>query len=64
MQGEGGQLARWWGGIKGALGTLQFIDSTGPKSLNGGEIIIDSSELGLRLNFGMNEADRNCRWKM
>jgi hypothetical protein len=42
MQGEGGQLARWWGGLKGALSSLQFINSTGPKSLNGGEVVVSA----------------------
>jgi hypothetical protein len=44
MRGEGGQLARWWGGIKGALGSLQHINRTGPKSLNGGEVIISAGK--------------------
>jgi hypothetical protein len=44
MRGEGGALARWLGGIKAALGTVQHLPYVGPKSQNGGEVIISAGK--------------------
>jgi hypothetical protein len=44
MRNAGSAVARIWGGIKGALGTLQYVNSVGPKALNGGEVIISAGE--------------------
>jgi hypothetical protein len=44
MRDMGGSLARYWGGLKGALGNLQHTAYVGPKSLNGGELIIGTGE--------------------
>jgi hypothetical protein len=40
MQNAGSAVSRIFGGIKGALGNLQHTAYIGPKSLNGGEIIL------------------------
>ncbi|KAL5374851.1 hypothetical protein DPSP01_011603 [Paraphaeosphaeria sporulosa] len=40
MQDAGGTVSRIVGGIKGALGNLQHTAYIGPKSLNGGEVIV------------------------
>ena len=45
MRDMGGSLARYWGGLKGALGSLQYTAYVGPKSLNGGELVISAGKL-------------------
>jgi hypothetical protein len=45
MRDMGGSLARYWGGFKGALGSLQYTAYVGPKSLNGGELVISAGKL-------------------
>lgn len=40
MQSSGGYFARVMGGIKGALGDIGNVNNVGPKSQNGGEVII------------------------
>lgn len=42
MKDAGSAMNRIFGGIKGALGNLQHTPYIGPKSLNGGELIISS----------------------
>jgi hypothetical protein len=42
MRDAGSTVARIWGGIKGAVGHLQHVNYVGPKSLNGGEVVIDA----------------------
>ena len=42
MKDAGTAMSRIVGGIKGALGNLQHTPYIGPKSLNGGELIISS----------------------
>ncbi|KAI2486204.1 AhpC-TSA-2 domain containing protein [Pyrenophora tritici-repentis] len=42
MRNEGSAMSRVWGGIKGALGTLQHVTYVGPKALNGGEMILSA----------------------
>jgi len=42
MRDEGSTLSRVWGGIKGALGSLQHVTYVGPKALNGGEVIVSA----------------------
>ncbi|RMZ69612.1 Thioredoxin AAED1 [Pyrenophora seminiperda CCB06] len=42
MRNEGSAMSRVWGGIKGALGSLQHVTYVGPKALNGGEVIISA----------------------
>ena len=44
MRDAGSTVARIWGGIKGAMGHLEHTGYVGPKSLNGGEIVIDDSK--------------------
>lgn len=44
MGDAGGTMYRIWGGIKYAMGSISHINSVGPKSLNGGEIVIDAGE--------------------
>lgn len=40
MRNAGTAMNRIWGGIKGAVGNLHHTTYIGPKSLNGGEIVI------------------------
>ncbi|KAF2450776.1 hypothetical protein P171DRAFT_460299 [Karstenula rhodostoma CBS 690.94] len=40
MQDAGGTVSRIVGGVKGALGNLQHTAYIGPKSLNGGEVVV------------------------
>ena len=49
MRNEGSAMARVWGGIKGALGSLQHLNHVGPKALNGGEVVISA---GRSMIFG------------
>jgi hypothetical protein len=42
MRNAGGTVSRILGGIKGALGSLQHINSVGPKALNGGEVVLSA----------------------
>lgn len=44
MQSSGSYLSRVMGGVKGALGDMGNINNVGPKSQNGGEVIINKSE--------------------
>jgi len=44
MRDAGGTVARIWGGIKGAMGHLEHMSYVGPKSLNGGEIVIGAGK--------------------
>jgi hypothetical protein len=44
MRDAGSMMSRVFGGIKGALGNLQHVNQTGPKALNGGEIVISAGE--------------------
>jgi hypothetical protein len=44
MRDAGSTGARIWGGIKGALGNLQHVNSVGPKALNGGEVVVSAGE--------------------
>jgi hypothetical protein len=45
MRNAGSTTSRIWGGIKGALGSLQHINYVGPKALNGGEVVISAGKL-------------------
>jgi hypothetical protein len=58
MRDAGGAMSRVWGGIKGALGHLEHINSVGPKALNGGEVIVSAGEFFLnnRAFFGVSFA--------
>jgi hypothetical protein len=42
MRDAGSAMARVWGGIKGALGQLEYTRYIGPKSLNGGEVVVSA----------------------
>ncbi|KAL5115149.1 hypothetical protein ACEQ8H_006985 [Pleosporales sp. CAS-2024a] len=42
MQGEGGAVARWLGGIKAALPNVHHLPHVGPKAQNGGEVILSA----------------------
>jgi hypothetical protein len=42
MRDAGSTATRIWGGIKGAIGSFQHVSYVGPKSLNGGEVVIDA----------------------
>lgn len=44
MQDAGGTVSRIVGGIKGALGNLQHTAYIGPKSLNGGEMVVGAGK--------------------
>lgn len=44
MRGAGGPVARWFSGVTAALGSLQNLPHVGPKSQNGGEVIISAGE--------------------
>lgn len=47
MRNAGSAMARVFGGIKGALGSLQHVNSVGPKALNGGEVVLSPGEFEL-----------------
>lgn len=42
MLNAGSTINRIWGGIVGAVGNLQHTMYIGPKSLNGGELVISA----------------------
>ncbi|CAN9429696.1 unnamed protein product [Alternaria alternata] len=42
MRNAGSTVSRIFGGIKGALGNLQHVNSVGPKALNGGEVVLSA----------------------
>jgi hypothetical protein len=44
MRDAGSAMTRLWGGIKYGLGHLGHINQTGPKALNGGEILVSAGE--------------------
>jgi hypothetical protein len=44
MRDAGGVVARWFSGVKAALGSLQNLPYVGPKSQNGGEVILSAGE--------------------
>jgi hypothetical protein len=46
MQDAGSTMGRIVGGIKGALGNLQHTAYIGPKSLNGGEVVVGAGKSG------------------
>lgn len=37
-------MSRIWGGLKGALGNLGDVGNVGPKSQNGGEVVLSQGE--------------------
>jgi hypothetical protein len=57
MQDAGTAMSRIVGGIKGALGSLHHVSYIGPKSLNGGEVIIAA---GTHVDHGIFEALRSA----
>ncbi|EMD95192.1 hypothetical protein COCC4DRAFT_149537 [Bipolaris maydis ATCC 48331] len=42
MRDAGSAASRIWGGIKGAVASIQHVNQVGPKALNGGEVIISA----------------------
>jgi hypothetical protein len=44
MRDAGSAMGRIFGGIKGALGHLEHLNQTGPKALNGGEVVISAGK--------------------
>lgn len=44
MRDAGSTVVRIWGGIKGAMGHLEHTSYVGPKSLNGGEVVIGAGK--------------------
>ena len=44
MRNAGSTMSRIFGGIKGALGNLQHVNSVGPKALNGGEVVLSAGK--------------------
>jgi hypothetical protein len=44
MRDMGSTVTRYWVGLKGALGSLQHTAYVGPKSLNGGELVISAGK--------------------
>lgn len=51
MNNAGSVMSRVFGGIKGALGNLQHTPYIGPKSLNGGEVIISAGNYQSSLSW-------------
>jgi hypothetical protein len=49
MRNAGSTMSRIFGGIKGALGNLQHVNSVGPKALNGGEVVLSAGKYHLML---------------
>ena len=60
MRTAGSTMTRIWGGIKGAVSHMEHVNYVGPKSLNGGEIVLSA---GGSCNFQGEEAraDKNRR---
>lgn len=44
MKDQGSYVSRVMGGVKGALGDLGNLSNVGPKSQNGGEVILSAGE--------------------
>lgn len=44
MRDAGSTVSRVFGGIKGALGNLGHLGQTGPKALNGGEVVLSAGK--------------------
>jgi hypothetical protein len=44
MSDAGSALYRGWDGLKYALGNIKQLNTTGPFSLNGGEVVISAGE--------------------
>ncbi|KAH7079763.1 hypothetical protein FB567DRAFT_128649 [Paraphoma chrysanthemicola] len=42
MRDAGGVMYRIWGGLKYALGSIGHVNAVGPKSLNGGEVVLSA----------------------
>lgn len=53
MRDAGSAASRIWGGIKGAVASIQHVNQVGPKALNGGEVIISAGESSV---LGNNES--------
>ena len=65
MRDAGSAVARWVGGIKGALGSLQHVNSVGPKALNGGEVVLSAGKLNYEFwESVMMLIWRGCRWRV
>jgi hypothetical protein len=60
MQDAGGTMSRLVGGIVGALGSLQHTAYIGPKSLNGGEVVVGAGKLGYGANLGGGCSANGC----
>jgi hypothetical protein len=45
MRDAGSVMARVWSGVKMAVGRLDHVNYVGPKSLNGGEVVISAGKL-------------------
>jgi hypothetical protein len=64
MRNAGSAMSRIWGGIKGAVSSIQHVNHVGPKALNGGEVIISAGKL---IVFKEREKELTCeihRWRM
>jgi hypothetical protein len=44
MRDAGGTMARVWGGLRYALGSVWQVNAVGPKSLNGGEVVVGAGK--------------------
>tara|TARA_R110002003_G_scaffold534_5_gene20214 strand:- start:4594 stop:4728 length:135 start_codon:yes stop_codon:yes gene_type:complete len=44
MRDAGGTVARVWGGLRYALGSVWQVNAVGPKSLNGGEVVVGAGK--------------------
>jgi hypothetical protein len=65
MSDQGGAVARWLGGMKAALSSVQQLPYIGPKSQNGGEVIISAGKSCDRLTCDivlMDHADGDCEY--
>lgn len=51
MKTAGGTATRIIQGVKGALGNLQHTSYIGPKTLNGGEVVVGAGESSFCFGF-------------
>jgi hypothetical protein len=53
MRDAGSVMARVWSGVKMAVGRLDHVNYVGPKSLNGGEVVISAGKLSYHVSGDM-----------
>lgn len=67
MQGLGSSGSRIWGGLKGALSDLGNVSNVGPKSQNGGEVIVSPGQflhtpVELMADWNPSRTDGQCEY--